>query len=589
MYTGRTKKIENKNKTQLNMRLRNILLFSPVLLVLLAGCQLSENDRPNIILILADDLGYMDTQSYAERTLGTAKEMMYHETPNIDRLVDEGLAFSRAYATQLCSPTRAAILTGKNPCRIGFTTAAPPLNTYYKANIEVPEDRYAHDGIHGDGNTGNNTRNPWITAIVNTAVPAGTVHDGGKDEISIAEALPDYHSAFIGKWHLGGGGAEGYQPADQGFHPIAWFDMGGSPHFNWRPSWNNKSKRRFPDMPQEEWEMGDAGALTGEDYLTDDLTVQALDYLEERAEMKDEPFFLYFCHYAVHTPLQAKKEDSTYFAGKESRGWNNHDNASYAGMIRALDESVGQILSKLEETGLDENTLVIFMSDNGGLAAKLMPRGWVTDNSPLLGGKGCLTEGGIRVPLIFWRKGKINKNEWCDIPVDCTDLYATIIDAAGYSLENYYDNFKIDGRSLMPLLDDPLNNGQKYDHDTRHWHFPHYVGVRNPFDMKPLTPHSAIMEGNYKLIFDWHGKLRVFDLENDIGEENNLAFEMPDKTMELFGKLISWLESEVELRYWPTLNPDYDPGQQGREDPFVDLVGAYKEGKDILSLLEKPN
>ena len=125
------------------------------------------------------------------------------------------------------------------------TVPGPPLNTYYKANLEVPEGRYAHETIQNTkNNSGKNTVNAWLNANVNTAVPAGTVYDGGRDEISIAEALPDYHSAFIGKWHLGGAGAEGYQPADQGFHPIAWFDAGGSQYFNWRQQWNMKSKRR---------------------------------------------------------------------------------------------------------------------------------------------------------------------------------------------------------------------------------------------------------------------------------------------------------------------------------------------------------
>jgi len=336
--------------------------------------------------------------------------------------------------------------------------------------------------------------------------------------------------------------------------------------------------------------MGSAGMETGEDYLTDDLTAQALDYLDERAGIKDEPFFLYFCHFAVHGPWQAKAEDSSYFALKDTKGWNGHHVPNYAGMILSLDESVFRILDKLQETGLEENTLVIFMSDNGGLDYELTRYRMATDNSPLRGGKACLTEGGIRVPLIFRWKGKISEGQWCDVPVDCTDLFATIVDAAGYDPVRYYEETDIDGRSLVPLWDDPENEGEGYDHDTRFWHYPFNVGVLDPFDMKPLDPHSAIMEDNYKLIFDWHGRLRLFDLENDIGEEHNLAFEMPEKTMDLFRKLVSWLESEVEEQYWPKLNPDYNPDLQVRKDvPFVELIREYKEGKDIITLLQQPN
>jgi len=557
-------------------------IFALLLLVLLSGCSSKEPTRPNIILILADDFGYMDSQVYAARLTGTDKSEMYYETPNIDMLSGEGVSFSRAYANQLCSPTRASILTGKYAGRLGFTTAAPPMKTFYNTNQEVPDGRSAHELLQSAGKIKNIS---WLNGACNTAVPAGTIHDRGKDEVSIAEALPGYHSAFIGKWHLGGIGAEGYQPADQGFHPIAWYDAGGSQYFNWRQAWNVRSKDRFPEIPQEEWEMGDAGEETGQEYLTDDLTAQALNYLDKRAGISDQPFFLYFCHFAVHGPWQARKQDSTYFANKDTKGWNNHNDPSYAGMIRGLDNSVGLILEKLEKTGLEKNTLVIFMSDNGGFDSKITNNRMATDNSPLRGGKACLTEGGIRVPLILRWKGKISAGKWCNVPVDCTDLFATVIDAAGYDLEHYYTSLEIDGRSLMPLLNDLDNSGGIYEHGTRYWHYPCNVAVLNPFDGKPLTPHSAIMEGYYKLIFDWHGRLRLFDLETDLEENHNLAHEMPHKTRELFAKLATWLEGNIQEQYWPVINQHYDPMQEVREDaPFVDLYTAYKEGKDIINL-----
>ena len=557
------------------------LILSIVIITFLAACAGNTEERPNIILILADDYGFMDTQAYAEKILGTDKREMYYETPGLNRLVEEGIAFSRAYANQLCSPTRAAILTGKYAGRLGFTTATPRMQTFYNTGTPVPEGLYGHELLQHGGSP----EKVWINGRTNTAVPAGTAFDKGRDETSLAEALPDYHSAFIGKWHLGGHGAEGYQPEGQGFHPIAWYDAGGSRYFNWRDAWNNRSRDVFPDIPQEELMMGHAGMDTGEEYLTDDLTAQVLNYLDERAGLADRPFFLYFCHFAVHGPWQAKEEDSIYFANKESKGWNGHHVPNYAGMVRSLDSSVGSILDKLEETGLEDNTLVIFMSDNGGLDYRLWSHHMATDNSPLRGGKACLTEGGIRVPLVFRWKGKVDSGKWCDVPVDCTDIFATIIQAAGYDPEPYYTETGIDGRSLLPLLEDIENSKGLYDHDTRYWHYPFNVVVLNPFDMKPLDPHSAIMEGNFKLIFDWQGSLKLFDLETDIGEEHNLASEMPEKTKDLFTKLLAWLESDVDHHYWPTLNPDYDPSKQVRKDaPFVDLYDAYKKGKNIVEL-----
>ncbi len=562
--------------------MRNFLFIITVLFFLL-GCSSPEKEetKPNIILILADDYGYMDSQGYARRLTGESKEKMFYETPHIDRLMNEGVSFTYAYANQLCSPTRASILTGKYAGKLGFTTATPLRNTYYNQGLEPPEGEYIHDVlVHKDPIE---IEQAWINGKSNTALPAGTAYDNGWDEVTIAEALVDYHSAFIGKWHVGGHGAKGYQPADQGFHPIAYYDAGGSAYFNWRPAWNRKSKNPFPEMPQEEWEIGDAGEETSKEYLTDDLTVQALRYLDERAMNQDEPFSLYFCHFAVHTPIQAKKEDSIYFAEKNTIGWNGHNDPKYAGMIRGLDNSVGAILDKLAETGLEENTLVIFFSDNGGLDSRITFGDISTVNAPLRGGKACLTEGGIRVPLIFKWKGKINEGEWCDVSVDCTDLFPTILEAAGYDPEEAYDKMAIDGRSLMPLFKDPDNSENAYDHDTRYWHYPFNVRMRSPYDEEYLTPHSGIMEGDYKLIFDWHGRLYLYNVKEDVSETNNLIDEMPDKTRDLFDKLISWLEENIDRHYWPEENPDYNPEKEVRQDaPFVNLYEIYDNGGDVL-------
>lgn len=540
------------------------------------SCQ--KESRPNIIFILADDLGYMDIQAYAQHTLGVQEDKMYYETPNLDRLVVEGAAFSQAYATQLCSPTRASLLTGKFAGRLGFTTATPVRNTYYNQQISPPDGFYPHDVLyHGDDIK---IQQAWINGRTNTALPSGQPIDDGRDEISLAEALPDYHSAFIGKWHVGGHGAEGYQPADQGFEPLAWYDAGGSPYFDWRKAWNNRSKERFPKIPQEEWMIGHAGEETGKLYLTDDLTEQAIQYIDRRAKIKDQPFFLYFCHFAVHTPYQGKEEDVAYFNGKDTKGWNGHHDPVYASMLRSLDQSVGKILDKLKETGLEENTLVVFMSDNGGLDSKIWPNGLGSDNSPLLGGKACLTEGGIRVPLVFRWKGRIQEGAWCPIPVDCTDIFPSIVRAAGYDLTPY--EREIDGQSLMTLANDVTNKQNSYTKDTRYWHYPFNVIINSPYDGLPLTPHSAIREDNYKLIFDWYGRLKLYDIEKDPYERTNLARLMPEKTKDLFNKLILWLENNVDQRYWPSINQTYIPEEESRKERFVNLYQIFTAGGDII-------
>lgn len=570
------------------MKHKLVVLGFVVLFSLNYSCKLKDDSssdkisqaskRPNIILILADDLGYMDIQEYARKITGEDKDKMYYETPNLDKLVNKGVAFSRAYACQLCSPTRASILTGKNAARLGFTTATPFSRTYYNQGMQAPEGSYIHDVLyHGDKI---DIEQALINGSTNTAIPAGTVYDNGGDEVTIAEALPDYNSAFIGKWHVGGHGAKGYSPADQGFQPIAWFDAGGSAYFNWRTAWNNRLTKQVPNIPQDELYMGDAGEETGEIYLTDDLTEQALRYIDKRADI-DQPFFLYFCHFAVHGPWQGQKEVMEYFDIKDTKGWNGHKDSRYAAMIKSMDTSVGKIIDKLETTGLDENTLIIFMSDNGGIDNDVEPNGFITDNSPLTGGKACLTEGGIRVPLIFWWKGKIAGGKWSDVAVDCTDILPTIVEAANYNTDRFYNEIGIDGRSILPLLDDTKNIRKGYQHDTRYWHYPFNVIYKNPFDGIPLTPHSAIMERDYKLIFDWYGRIKLFNVREDVSESNNLVSQMPEKTNELFDKLIKWLDANVKETYWPHMNSGYNSQSESHNVPFVDLVKIYRNGGNV--------
>ena len=530
-----------------------------------------RNERPNIVMILADDLGICDTGAFAHRFTGTAIQDMYYETPHLDRLVSEGMAFSQAYGCQLCSPTRASLLTGKNAARVGVTTATPgSVRSYYNQGISPPEGYLSQDAIFW----GDKIRDEQ--ALVNgstlLALPAGQSGDRARDEITLPEALKDYHSAFIGKWHLGGHGAEGWQPQDQGFEELSYFDAGGSQYFNWHESWNRRRKIH-PDMPQEKLSMGKTGKDFQKQYLTDELTEHALQFLKDRATRKDkEPFFLYFCHFSVHTPIQARPKDVAYFKDKPTRGWNGHDNPTYAAMVRALDDSVGRIMDTLERTGLDDNTLVVFMSDNGGV---MYVREGPTNNAPFKGGKAMLFEGGIRVPLVFRWKGRIKAGQWCDIPVHSDDLFPTLLDLAGYDVKPYIEQGGIDGRSFKGLLRNPKNRSKSYVRDTFFWHYPFNVIVKHPDDGAPLAPHSAIRQGDYKLIYDWSGRLLLYNISKDPFERQDLSEIMPDKTRDLFVRLHDWLDAEVEVKYHPALNPDYRPEKESRKRPFVDLRSKY--------------
>ena len=543
-------------------------------LVLNLSCVKPQERKPNIIFILADDYGIVDTQAYAAKFLNTSVDSTFYETPHINQLMREGVSFSQAYANQLCSPTRASILTGKYASRLGFTTAMPHRETYYNQNMTVPEGYYANDVLEHKDNI--LIEQPHLNGTSNSAVPTGIHAQTNLDELSIAEGLKDYHSAFIGKWHIGGFGAKGFQPKDNGFETLAYFDGGGSTYFNWRDPWNQKSKARFPNMPQEEWVIGDAGEETGERYLTDDLTKQALNYIEEKAKDKDKPFFLYFSHFAVHSPYQGKKGEVDYFNAKKTKGFNGQDNAIYASMIKSMDRSVGRILDKLKETGVEENTLVVFMSDNGGIDGEITPDGNGTENYPFLGGKACLTEGGIRVPLVFRWKGKIEQGKWVDVPVDCTDIFPTILEAAGYDADAIVKTNRLDGESIMGLLTDVSNVKKTYSKDTHFWHYPFNVIYKSPYDGYALTPHSAIRKGDFKLIFDWYGRLHLYDIEKDPYETNNLYETKKNQGDALFKELVTWLEANVEKRYWPKLNPDYNPEKEVRAIPFKDLITAFK-------------
>jgi arylsulfatase A-like enzyme len=567
----------DKITTSVSQGLRLVIAMSPGCLLLPhVGAARDATDRPppNIVIILADDLGFADVNTFATRATGVPAEDQFYQTPHIDRLAAQGLSFYQARATQLCSPTRASLLTGRHAARIGFTTATPHLARSWAAHgLEPPGDYMPHDAVYwGDAIA---TPQALLNGTTLLALPAGRPGDRGRDETTFAEALPGYRSAFIGKWHLGGHGAEGYQPQDQGFETISFYDAGASPYFDWRERWNGTEPHSPPLAPGHS-HIGDSGKDFDNEYLTDELTAQAVDFIRSHSRTRPEqPFLLYLCHFAPHSPLEAKEEDIVRFDNKASRGWNGHHDPVYAAMIKSLDDSVGAIDAALEESGLTGKTLVIFLSDNGGVSWVTKPGAEpATSNAPLKGGKAMLFEGGVRVPLIMRWPGVIPADTWTDVPVDVCDLFPTLLEAAGRDPAPFYKS-GIDGRSLLPLFADPANTHGKYPRNTFYWHYPFNVAPLHPEDGLPLTPHSAILRGNDKLIHDWSGRLYLHDLAEDPHEQRNLVEANPELARELFVELHDWLDANVAVRYTPALNPDYDPAAEVRADPFADFRRQY--------------
>jgi arylsulfatase A-like enzyme len=475
------------------------------------------------------------------------------------------MSFSQAYACHLCSPARASILTGQYAARHGFLTASGHTSgSYYSKEMTPPEGYHVHDRTETTAEQTNPALGyiaPAFTYVLQSGQP-----EDAYDALTIPEAIEGYRSAMTGKWHLGGLGVAGYQPQDQGFDDVlAYRDHGGSHYFNWR----------------EEFE--EPGDDLGIDYLTDDLTERAVRFMRECSEAK-QPFFLYFPHFAVHAPREAKPADVAYFAKKPNLGWNGHSSPEYAGVIRGLDDSVGKLLDTLDELGIAENTLFIFMSDNGGI-----DRPEVTSNAPLRAGKASKYEGGVRVPLMVRWPGKITGRSLCDVPVDCNDIFPTILSAVGQQAD--LESLRLDGESLLPLFADPENAAKAYTRDTFFWH-----GAGGGLDAKgnysPL--YTAMRKGNYKLLFEHQGYLELYDLSRDLSEENNLADAMPEKAQQLLSELMKWLNTAAPARYVPQPNPLYNPEANAASEapPYYDYRHAPLGAKPAPTpqpVIAKPN
>ena len=506
------------------------------LVFLLQSCQTpppadATNEKPNIIFILADDLGWSDLSCYGSE---------YYETPNLDRLAADGMRFTDAYAAAaVCSPTRASILTGRYPARLHLTDYLPGRGT-------TRTDKLSH-------------------AVIRESLPL--------DEVTIAEELKSvgYTTACIGKWHLS---ADPGNPAKQGYDVVIGTHL------------RQRKARNFYFAPYGMENLEEEGP-TGE-YLTDRLTEEAVQFIEDHQE---RPFFLYLSHLAVHSPFEAKQEyieqwqakaanqgpqDGPRYllepnpdqAGATAQAFVNSDSSGdyqarrmtkirqlqddpvFAAMLQSLDESVGRVVSTLEDLGLADKTVVIFTSDNGGHVSKRRDSGEFqgTASLPLRGGKGWLYEGGVRVPLIVRWPGQIKPRDTSNEAVISTDYYPTILNLAGVELPG---ERALDGVSLIPVLRSKVS----LNRDAIFWHWPHYSNHGRQ------SPAGAVREGDYKLIeYFENGTTQLFNLRDDIGEQNDLTATMPEKAKELREMLHQW-RNRVNAQM-PTPNPGFRPEQE---------------------------
>lgn len=461
----------------------------------------NADSKPNVVFFLVDDLGWKDVGSFGST---------FYETPNIDALAARGMSFLQAYAASpVCSPTRASIMTGKNPGR---------LNTTDWFGAPQPDEVQDHW-----------TRNKPL-------VPAPYLEHLPLEEVTIAEALKEagYATFFAGKWHLGP--TEKFWPENQGFDVNKGGWKAGSPSAYGGGGY-------FSPYDNPRLEDGSEG-----EHLPIRLAEETSNFIRNH---KEEPFFTYLSFYSVHNPQQAPYLLVDKYGEKKKRlglenSWGREgerkvrlvqNDSVYAGMVESMDRAVGNVMHTIREQGLEENTIVIFMSDNGGLSTS---EGHPTSNMPLRAGKGWMYEGGIREPMIIKWPGVTRPGSATTEPVISMDFYPTILEITGVPLK---PDQHMDGMSLVPLL-----RGEQMDRGSLFWHYPHYGNQGG-------SPSTAIRKGSYKLIeFYEDNHLELYNIEADISEENNLVDKMPQKARELHSELEEWRE-EVGARL-PKPNPN---------------------------------
>ncbi len=485
---------------------------------------LAEERKPNVLFILADDLGWRDL---------SVEGSPFYESPHIDRIANEGTRFTQGYATcQVCSPSRASLMTGKYPARVDISNyIGAPEREDWKRNTKLLPPAYARSLPH--------------------------------DETTLAEAFKDagYKTFFAGKWHLGG---EGSFPEDHGFD----INVGG--HHRGSPPGGFFSPYENPKM-----EDGPVG-----EYLPLRLGEETAAFIESH---NDEPFLAYLSFYNVHAPIQTTKAlwekyrakataepvaQARFIVDRTTPVRQVQDHPLYAGMVEAMDDAVGIVLNTLDRLGLEDNTIVVFTSDNGGVSAG---DGKATSNLPLRGGKGRQWEGGIREPFYIKWPGSPSQGTVSHTPVIGNDFFPTLLELAGLPL---LPEQHLDGVSLAPLL-----NGGSIPERNLYWHYPHYGNQGG-------EPSSIIRDGDWKYIYYYEDRRsELYNLSNDPTEQTNIVSIYPDLAQSLKAKLDDWLE-EVGATY-PYANPNYDAIEHAKNEVKIREVDMPQLEKSHAEFLEE--
>ncbi len=449
------------------MRYQKTLVKHLVLLLLLGSCSIDQGReaKPNILIILVDDLGYGDLGFMGNQ---------YIQTPNIDKLANESMQFTQAYtACTVCSPSRASIMCGKNPAAMGIISL-------------------------GEG----------------AAIPS--------DEIFLPAELEKagYQTAAFGKWHLKTTTDDDFRPSEAGFTYVRGVNHGGQPATYFYPFTSDKNDYKIQCSVTDLQHHKDA-------FLTDALAEEASRFI---ATNKDNPFFVYMSFYAVHMPIEAKQDKIDKYSKLEKPDARN--NPEYAALTESMDEAVGKILNTLVEQGIEDHTVVFFLSDNGGYTPN-------SNNGILRSGKGSPYEGGIRTPLLVRWPGKAKKGRTSDQLIVTSDLAPTIAEIVGANWEKTPKE-GINGYSMLPII---KGNQDKHNREALYWL---YYPVKQQYKPKSYrVPAEVIRMGDWKLIHflkskDIKDHYELYNLKNDISEQYNLVDEKPEVLRSLVGKLECW-------------------------------------------------
>lgn len=495
-------------KNSVNMKKKMLLSLVIAPLTGLPGYGQYMSERPNIILFLVDDMGWQDTSVpfWKERTSSNDK----FETPNMERLAAQGVKFTQAYACSISSPSRCSLFSGMNAARHRVTNWTYPKNetTDRRSDVlQLPE-----WNMNGICQTGGIEHTCQVTSL------AQVLRDNG------------YHTIHCGKAHFGAFNTPGESPYHMGFEVNIAGHAGGAPA-------SYLSERNFGN--RTDGKTGSWFAVPGLEkywkkdvFLSEALTLEAEKALDKAREYK-QPFFLYMAHYAVHVPVD---KDMRFYPKYLEKGLSPKE-AAYASLVEGMDKSLGDLMDYLDKYGLTDNTIILFMSDNGGLAAEPAWRDGKThsQNAPLNSGKGSAYEGGIREPMIVKWPGVTSAGIFCDKPVIIEDFYPSILEMAG--VRNYSTVQKIDGISFVPLLTgkgDP-SKGRRF-----YWNYPNLWGNNGP----GIGATAAIREGDWKLVYYYeNAEKELFNIKEDISEQYNKVAEQPVLTKKLSKKLGRYLRS----------------------------------------------